>query len=152
MCYVLKTDLLHVWAHCLSKTFCLIDYQPTGWLYKLYRPEQWTKFQKLVRLKLASLFKYIHWRCPEWFWSSFWFVFLWGTLIRRNENISGLEHMSSILFGNIRRQNFSTYSELFGRILAVKMWQSTSPYSQNPPKRFRMFRKVSAAKVSGKQA
>ena len=140
----------HVWAYSLSKAFHLMIYQPNGSRYKLCRPEQSTKFQNFVRY-LVLLFKCVRcYRVCFGLWS--WSAFVWGRLIRRNENKSGLEHTLSPLSSRFCRRNFPKHSECFGIILVVKIRQSTRIPSQNHPRTFGMFQKVPAAYMSWKEA
>ena len=66
-----------------------------------------TIFKRLLGYTyLIFLFKYVRWRCQEWFWLWSWSVFVCGGLTRWNKNISTLEHVLSQPSCYFRRRNF----------------------------------------------
>ena len=69
-----------IFCVCHSKTFQFLLHQPNGLCCKLQSPEQLVKCQKLVRLYLLSLFKFVPWRGRVWFCLWTWPVFVWGEI------------------------------------------------------------------------
>ena len=76
-------------------------------------------------------------------------MFVCGRLIRRNERICDSKYMLGLLSRHVCRANVTKHSEYFWRILGVKPSRFLDIHSQNPPKIFGMFRKVSAAYMVG---
>ena len=72
-------------------------------------------------------------------------------MIRRNENISSLEHMLSQLSCYVRQRNLTKHLECFGRILGVSLEGCQIFTTRTLPKHSECFKKVSAANEAGKQ-
>ena len=147
-------DLFHVWAYYHSKTFDLVIYQPNDLWYKLYRLEQSTKFHFFSSSYIDG--NIIQNLGPL---TLLWIIFI---MILTSVYMKGIDstkwrykrlgtHVQRALQPRLRR-NFPKDSECFGMVLVVKIWEPARLRFQNPPSRFEMLRKVSSAKVAGKEA